>query len=55
LIFTADEGLKKESCRGDPQYVAACRDFLSEMAPRTQTIEQTRLRVLEFLACGPSQ
>ena len=55
LIFTADEGLKKESCWGDLQYVAACREFLNEMAPETQTIEQTRLRVLEFLARGPSQ
>ena len=55
LIFTADKGLKKKSCGGDLQYVAACRDFLNEMAPETQTIEQTRLRVLEFFARGPSQ
>jgi len=50
LIFTAGDGLNKDRCNSDPQYVAACRDFLSEMAPETQTIEQTRVRVLEFLA-----
>ena len=54
LIFTADEGLKKDRCRGDRQYVTACRGFLSEMAHETQTIEQTRLRVLEFLAQSSS-
>jgi len=54
LIFTAGRGLNKELRRDDPQYVAACREFLSEMAPRTQTIEQTRGRVLEFLARGSS-
>ena len=54
LIFTAREGLKKDRCKGDPQYVTACRDFLNEMAPETQTIEQTRVRVLEFLAQSSS-
>ena len=54
LIFTAGEGLNKDRCKGDRQYIAACRDFLSEMAPETQTIEQTRLRVLEFLAQSAS-
>ena len=54
LIFTAGDGLKKDRCKGDLQYVTACRDFLSEMAPETQTIEQTRLRVLEFLAQSDS-
>ena len=54
LIFTAADGLKKARCKGDPQYVAACRDFLSEIAHETQTIEQTRLRVLEFLAQSSS-
>ena len=50
LIFTASDGLKKDRCKGDLQYVTACRDFLREMAPETQTIEQTRASVLEFLA-----
>jgi len=54
LIFTAGDGLKKGRCKGDPQYVTACREFLSEMAPETQTIEQTRVRVLEFLARNTS-
>jgi hypothetical protein len=54
LIFTAAEGLKKDCYKGDPQYVAACRDFLSEQAGKTQTIEQTRARVLEFLDRGSS-
>jgi len=50
LIFTASDRLKKDRCKGDLQYVTACRDFLREMAPETQTVEQTRVRVLEFLA-----
>jgi hypothetical protein len=36
----------------DPEYVTACRDFLSEIAPETTTIERTRARVLEFFARG---
>ena len=54
LIFTASDGLKKDRCKGDTRYVSACRDFLCEMAPETQTIEQTRVRVLEFLAQSSS-
>ena len=50
LVFTASDGLKKGRCTAEPKYVTACRDFLSEMAPETETIEQTRTRVLEFLA-----
>ena len=51
LIFTASDGLKNDRGMADPQYVAACRDFLSETAAETRTIEQTRRCVLEFLAC----
>jgi hypothetical protein len=50
LIFTASDGLKKDHCMADQKYVTACRNFLSEMTPETETVEQTRMRVLEFLA-----
>ena len=33
----------------DPQYVAACRDFLKKKSPNVQTIEDTRRHVVEFL------
>ena len=50
LIFTAGDGLNKDRCRADLEYVTACRGFLTEMACEAQTIEQTRTRVVEFLA-----
>ena len=34
----------------DPDYVSACLDFLKKMSSKTRTIEQTRQRVVEFLA-----
>jgi hypothetical protein len=34
----------------DPDYVSACRDFLEQMEPEKRTIEQTRQKVVEFLA-----
>ena len=33
----------------DPQYVAACRDFLTKISPNVRTIEDTRREVVEFL------
>jgi hypothetical protein len=33
----------------DPEYVAACRDFLIKMPPGVRTIEDTRREVVEFL------
>ncbi len=53
-IFTAGSGLKKDRCKADPEYVTACRDFLNEISLETETIEQTRMRVLEFLARSAS-
>lgn len=50
LIFTAGDGLKKKRCKVDSEHVTACRDFLNERALETKTIEQTRARVVEFLA-----
>lgn len=34
----------------DSDYVIACRDFLKQMDPGIRTIEQTRQKVVEFLA-----
>jgi hypothetical protein len=34
----------------DSDYVGTCRDFLEQMAPKARTIEQTRRKVVEFLA-----
>lgn len=33
----------------DPEYIAACRDFLKKMPPSVRTIEDTRRHVVEFL------
>lgn len=50
LIFTeASNGGASPTLHADPEYVTACRDFLSEAAAETRTIEQTRERVIEFL------
>jgi hypothetical protein len=35
--------------RADPEYVAACRDFLTKISPNVRTIEDTRREVVEFL------
>lgn len=45
----ATDGGACPTLHADPEYVAACRDFLCERAAKTTTIEQTRERVLEFL------
>ncbi len=50
LIFSAGDGLNENRSKADPEHVTACRDFLCETAAETRTIEQTRARVLEFLA-----
>jgi len=53
LIFRAndkrilDEDTKR--CLADPEYVNACRDFLTKMPPNVRTIEDTRREVVEFL------
>jgi len=44
---TLDENAKQYLA--DPDYVAACRDFLKKMPPGVHTIEDTRRQVLEFL------
>ena len=53
LIFHAND--KKtldenaEHYLADPEYVAACRDFLTKISPDVRTIEDTRRHVVEFL------
>jgi hypothetical protein len=53
LIFHAnDKRTLDENAKhyvADPEYVAACRDFLINMPPGVRTIEDTRRRVVEFL------
>jgi hypothetical protein len=44
---TLDENAKHYLA--DPEYVAACRDFLTKIPPNIQTIEDTRRYVVEFL------
>jgi len=44
---TLDESA--EHYLADPEYVAACRDFLTKMPPNMRTIEDTRREVVEFL------
>ena len=44
---TLDENAKHYLA--DPQYVAACRDFLVKIPPDVRTIEDTRRHVVEFL------
>jgi len=55
LTYTASGELNKDSGKVDPEYVAACRDFLCESAAKTRTIEQTRERVIEFLGSSSSE
>lgn len=54
LVFDAGNNKKIEpevnNYMAEPDYVGACRDFLRKMAPGTRTIEQTRQKVVEFLA-----
>ena len=44
---TIDENAKHYLA--DPEYVAACRDFLTGISPDVRTIEDTRREVAEFL------
>ena len=44
---TLDENAKHYLA--DPQYVAACRDFLVKISPDVRTIEDTRRHIVEFL------
>ena len=44
---TLDENAKHYLA--DPEYVAACRDFLMKMPPDVSTIEDTRRHVVKFL------
>jgi len=44
---TLDENAKHYLA--DPEYVAACRDFLAKISPDVHTIEDTRREVVEFL------
>jgi hypothetical protein len=54
LIFDADNNKKIEAHVtnhiAEPDYVHTCRDFLERIAQNSRTIEQTRRRVIEFLA-----
>ena len=58
LVYSSDGSLDHElatnggaspTLHADPEYVAACREFLCKRAAETRTIEQTRECVLEFL------
>jgi hypothetical protein len=53
LIFHAnDKEMLDENAKhymADPEYVAACRDFLKKIPPSVHTIENTRRHVVEFL------
>ena len=53
LIFHAnDKRTLDENAKhylADPEYVAACRDFLTKIPPDVRTIEDTRRHVVEFL------
>jgi len=58
LIFHAndkrslDENVKHYLA--SPEYVGACRDFLTKISPNVRTIEDTRRHVVEFLRQNPS-
>ena len=58
LIFHANEKRtideNAEHYLADPEYVAACRDFLTRISPDVRTIEDTRRNVVEFLRRNPS-
>lgn len=53
LIFRANDKRSLDENAGhylaDPEYVNACRDFLTKIPPDIRTIEDTRQRVVEFL------
>ncbi|HUT45484.1 MAG TPA: hypothetical protein VMX36_04330 [Sedimentisphaerales bacterium] len=53
LIFHANDKRtideNAERYLADPEYVAACRDFLAKISPNVRTIEDTRRHVMEFL------
>jgi len=53
LIFRANDkrtlGEDAKHYLADPEYVAACRDFLTKIPPNVCTIEDTRRYVVEFL------
>jgi len=53
LIFSANRNktLDKNAKHylADPEYVTACRDFLTKMPPGVRTIEDTRRHVVKFL------
>jgi hypothetical protein len=53
LIFRANDkrtlGENAKHYMADPEYVAACRDFLKKIPPSVRTIEDTRRHVVEFL------
>jgi len=53
LIFHANDKRaldeNAEHYLADPEYVAACRDFLTKIPPDVRTIEDTRRQVVEFL------
>ncbi len=53
LIFHANNKKildeNSEHYLADPQYVGACRDFLTKISPNVRTIEDTRRHVVEFL------
>ena len=54
LVFDAANNKKIElvgnNYMAEPEYVVVCRDFLGQMDAGTRTIEQTRKKVVEFLA-----
>ena len=57
LIFNAtDKRTLDENAKhylADPEYVAACRDFLTKIPPDVRTIEDTRRHIVEFLKQNP--
>jgi len=51
LVFAAAaDGGASPTLHSDPEYVAACREFLRAMEGKAGTIEQTRERVIDFLS-----
>lgn len=58
LIFHANDKRtideNAENYLAEPEYFAACRDFLTKISPDVRTIEDTRLHVVEFLRQDPS-
>ncbi len=58
LIFRAGDNRRLDENSGhyvaDSGYVMTCRDFLTQAAPNTKTIEQTRRSVVEFIDHSPA-